>query len=276
MAFFTSGTEASFDNLRIYRSRGTFVDVTVGDGRNCDIQWQAANGTPSAKIRSVIVDDQWLFSQVDEKDILVDFTAPALRAPVLVGRSESVEASPTAATYIHWSPASDPHSGIAHYEYGVAHTQDADEEEVQWCGRTDRTGIGVRSNPRLVGPYCFAVRAVNGAGLKSSPIFSELCHITTMGRVLERGMDECGMETQGIVVAEELQLWPNPVTDVLNAVPPEPLVSLEVFDACGQKVCGGACTEPCVSVSSFKTGIYFLRAVGRSGKVYGATFLKQP
>ena len=282
MSFFTSGTDASFDNLRIYRSRGTSVGVTVGSDRDCDIQWQSVNGAPTVRVRSVIVDDHWAFSQVDEKDILVDFTAPALRAPVSVGRSESVEASPTAATYIHWSPASEPHSGIAYYEYGVVQTPDADEEEVQWCGRTDRTGVSVRPIPRLLEPCCFVVRAVNGAGLKSSPIFSELYPVSTLvGRVSERSLKGCVTEVRGkgsqdAATTEGLRLWPNPVTDVLNVVPPEPLVSLDVFDACGQRVHRVDSTEPCVGVSSLKTGIYFLRVVGRSGKVYSAPFLKKP
>ena len=282
IALFTAGTFATFDNFRMYRSRDTIMRITVGNQRYCDIQWQASNETSTTKIRSVVVDEQWAFSDVDEKNILVDFTEPVLCAPVFVGRNESMEVSPTATTYIHWTPAWEPHSGLVHYEYGIANTPEVSGAEVRWLGRTVRTGVNIRLPPRSLEPYCFVVRAVNGAGLMSSPIFSELYPVpTSIGRVSERSLDGCEKEveertSQDADITEGLLLWPNPTSGVVNVVPPEPLVSLDVFDACGRRVCGGVGTEPCVSVSSLKDGIYFLRAIGRSGKVYSAPFLKKP
>lgn len=185
IAFFTSGTDASFDNLRIYRSRGTSVEVTVGCDRNCDVHWQAVNDIPAARARSIVLDDQWLFSEVDEKNILVRFPNLLLSETACAGRSAVADVSADSVT----------------------------------------------------------VRA-------ASPL----------------------RET----VANGLRLWPNPVTDVLNVVPPEPLVSLDVFDASGRRVSSEAASKSCIDLSPLKAGLYFLRAIGRSGKVYASPFLKKP
>ena len=185
MAFFTSGTDASFDNLRIYRSRGTSVEVTVGSDRNSDVQWQAVNDIPTTRVRSIVLDDQWLFSEIDEKNVLVRFPNLLLRETACAGRSAVADVS--------------------------------------------MDSVDIRA----------------ASSLRES-------------------------------VANGLRLWPNPVTDVLNVVPPEPLVSLDVFDACGRRVSSEADPKSCVDLSPLKAGLYFLRVVGRSGKVYGSPFVKKP
>lgn len=207
MALVTSGTSVSFGHLRVYRSRGDAVEVAVGGGRGCDILWQASDGIPTSKVRSVVVDDQWLFSEVSEKHIMVDFTAPAM--------------------------------------YGSVKNK--------WSGN--------------------------------------VC------------------EAASIAAVSDLRLWPNPVFDVLNVVSSQPLGSLSVFDAFGQRVYVSVSYEGCavipsdrqtelpveqieesekqrhssmyqevnqmiVDVSKLKAGIYFVRVVGRGGEMFGASFVK--
>ena len=164
VALFTSGTDASFDNLRMFHSRNSSVEITVGSCRDCDMQWSTSNSVSTAKVRSVIIDDQWVFSEVDEKNVLVNHPTPLLRS----------------------------------------------------------------------------------------------------------------LATTATSMPDELRLWPNPVSEILHIASPETLESMDIFDACGQKVTFVTSPEPCVNVSSLKAGIYFIRAQSRSGALFCSSFLKQP
>lgn len=280
MAFFTSGTDASFDNLRVYHSRGTLVNLSVGAG-DADLPWQAVNGMAMSKIRSVVVDDCWLFSDIAEKHIRVDYTPPSLREPVYGGLSECAEHSPSLLqTSFHWTAAVDSHSGIAFYEYGYVLSPLAEDDAIVWQGHTTNNSIALRSRVRLPQTYYFAVRAVNGAGLRSGPVFSGICHLGSEASAL--------LSRSQAASTVPLQFWPNPTMGVLNVLFSEPVRSLDIFDACGQQVyerrkkeCASASLsqnesrEVRIDVSSFQSGMYFLRVVGQKGEIFSAKFLKQ-
>ena len=276
MALITSGMSAMFDNLHVYRSRGASAVVTVGEGRNCDLQWQAANGVPTAKIRSVIMDDRRSFSDVTEKALLVDYTEPLLQGTVYEVIDDRVAFPQYFSRGFQWEPATDPHSDVAYYEYGIVNAPVGNLDEIQWTDSTTDNRVVIRSRVRLPESFYVAVRAVNGAGLCSSPIFSEECHSVSTGIVAKRSLNGSEPDEQDVTEETKLRVWPNPAVGLLNVVSSEPLASLDIFDACGQKVCGKIDSEQCVDVSSLKAGIYCVRAVGRSGQVFGALFLKQP
>lgn len=295
-AFFTSCTNASFDNLRIYRSRGASVEVKVGSGEECAMRWQSFDRSPAAKICSRVADNQWAFSDVVQKSVRVDYTEPILAGAVV--RDERTSSLRNGAVQFRWGQAEDPHSGISYYEYGVASSPCAAEDDVRWYGVTRGRSIEFNPSNRLPANYCFVVRAVNGAGLYSALALSEKCHHGTAVRVMERSAcTEVGAEWS-VSLSEGIRLWPNPVAGVLHVgVPAEP-AWVEIFDASGRRVCripvpakasagaaeaasassgqGGETFQLQVDVSSLKAGFYIIRAVDRNGKVYGAPFVKQP
>lgn len=283
IAFFAAGPNASFDNLLIYRSRDTSVEVTVGNGRNCEIQWQAANGAPTVKARSVIVDNHWFFSETAEKNILVDYTKPLLREPVFLGLNESVEYSPTHTSSFHWTAASDPHSGISCYEYGITGDPEDGITGITWLGTVENNCIGLYPNIRITEPYYFTVRAVNGAELHSDPIFSELCGRFSRLKMAERAVFAEKSLRDGFGQTEFLRLWPNPATEKLNVELTASAVSLSVFDICGREVqgvlfdVGDTVGEGKLEldISALKKGVYFVRSVGRNGSFSFASFVKQ-
>ena len=253
-------------------------------------------------VRSVVIDDQGLFSDVAEKNLLVDYTPPLLRGTIVGGLSESTDlSSALLQTSFRWRVATDPHSGVTTYKYGWSLTQSDTANAIVWMGQTASNSIVFRPRVLLPRSYYFVVCAVNGAGLWSEPIFSEVCHPVSVATV-SAGTPYDGSERDGvgdILLAEDgsvavprlkailpdfLHLWPNPTNEVLNVCLPESMLSLAIFDACGQEVYerrfGGTvlreshCEER-VDVSTFRPGIYFVRVVGRNGRLFSAKFLKQ-
>lgn len=283
MSFVTQGTAATFDALRVYRSRGTTVSITVGSGGNQALQWQASNGVPTARIRSVIVDDEASFSEVAETTVLVDYSRPSLRGSVSFGLNGSAEYSPTHTSSFHWPPASDPHSGIAYYEYGTTPDLGLGTTAISWLGTTEELFIELRPNIRIMEPSYLAVRAVNGAELRSAPIFSEVCGSSsrTVGAMKVNVTEMVSSDNDGRT--RRLRLWPNPAVGTLNVELPASSTVLSIFDARGRKVyerasvASGVIGEEAlkVDISTLKRGIYFVRSVDQDGHYSSASFVKQ-
>ena len=283
MSFVTQETSATFDNLRVYQSRNQTVDITIGYESNCHIAWQASNGSPMAKIRSVIMDDELAFSEVAESFFRVDFSRPSLRGSVSFGLNESAEYSPTNMSSFHWPNSSDPHSEIAYYEYGICSESCVSPAAITWIGTTEDNHIRFHPNIRITEPCFFAVRAVNGAELRSDPIFSEVCIQPSRTSVVERYDIPEKTLSHTMEGSEQLRLWPNPVSGKLHVELPVPSVSLSVFDVCGREIFKTESTDTGtvgketleLDVAALKKGIYFVRSIGQTGKTYYGTFLKQ-
>jgi hypothetical protein len=78
----------------------------------------------------------------------------------------------------------------------------------------------------------------------------------------------------GINEVEELKanVYPNPVSDVLNITASEELVDYTIYNVAGQKVQEGTLNGS-VSVSNLLEGVYFIKTTGISGNVYNAKLL---
>lgn len=310
MAFFATGIAASFDNLRVYRSRDESVYITVGEESGDDILWQSSFGIPAARVNSVIMNDQHHFSDVRGKNILVDRTPPLLRSPVSFGLSATADMAPSLlASSFHWPLAADPQSDILLYEYGTTVNPEAGETAISWIGTTQDNCIIFRPRPHTYSTYYFAVRAINGAGLRSEPIYSEICNRSfrkernagimagdrgigsEFGVLSSEGLDMPGAAgvtaqvPESSSVPSRLQIWPNPSTGSIQINLFVPTVKMEIFDVLGRKVLEYGKDElPSAVVSKYtvkmdvtylEPGLYFVRTVGEDGQFSTAVLLKQ-
>jgi N-acetyl-anhydromuramyl-L-alanine amidase AmpD len=305
MCFLTSGTAASFDNLCVYRSRGSSVNVSVGNTSFCDLPWQAVNGTAKAKARSVILNDRQRFSPVAEKYFKVDYTKPAFRSPVNVEVCKSGETPSSFGLSAHWNVVTDSHSGVVLYEYGIA--SDMRPDEIRWMGVARRPQAVIVPIFRLSDPCYIAVRALNGAGLFSKPVFSKIPQVSNvkykrcelMEDFAKEGVSswsyddedddsESGMQGQqqkknGDSLKKALCLWPNPVGACIWVRMPSSSAIVRVFDASGRIVLENRISEKGlpqekdvkIEVSSFRPGVYFVQSIGHDGAVGHGTFLKR-
>ena len=283
MSFVTQGTAASFDNLRVFRSRTPSVTLTVGNGETCTISWQASNGNPMAKVRSVVVDDESAFSAVAEKFVRVDYSSPSLNGLVAFGLNGNAGFVPAHNSSFRWQSASDSQSGVAYYEYGVTLDPGLGSTAITWLGTTEYNHLVFRPSVRLTENLFFAVRAVNGAGLHSDPIFSEYrsqssrVNLSMRSNGTDEVLEECNT-SRG-----HLQLWPNPTAGGLNVELPSSSVLLSIFDACGRRVYEREVSEREVTgksvlelnVAAFKRGLYYVQSVRPDGTVLFGTFLKE-
>lgn len=165
----TNGMNISFDNWRVYRSRGNQVVLQVAGEQEVDAPWQANNGNARAKLKSIVVDDNYQFSSLVEKSIKIDTTPPILSSVVqhtLNGgfRRLCVET----VMKMSWSPASDPQSGVNCYEYQVKSVGRVDKEKAP--NRTTDCGFSYDFGGHME-DYIVKVRAVNNAGLASPYIY---------------------------------------------------------------------------------------------------------
>ena len=298
ISLFSSGTAASFDNLRVYRSRSSAVDVSVGSTPRCDLKWQARNGVSAAKVRSVVLSNQRRFSPIAEKALKVDYTKPSLRGTVdVVVCSTKKQTNPVYVISFRWNDAVDSHSDVVLYEYGYA--GNGAFNEIRWLGTSRQTQASFVPSFRLSDPYYIAVRAVNGAGLFSVPVVSRAQYLNAKIRECdaldvfvksddsqedEELFSEMVVEKPyGGVSCRSLHLWPNPVSGHVWVRLPSASAMIRVFDASGKVVyehrtaeCGLKQEQDVrIDMSAFRSGVYYVQSVGHDGVVLHGTILKQ-
>lgn len=100
--------------------------------------------------------------------------------------------------------------------------------------------------------------AVNVAGGKSQSFFTKFAKSACSQMSVEETAAQAGM-----------QLYPNPVQDVLTIKSKEPLVSYEIFGATGQLVRQGNLnmTQEQIVLSSLQTGVYYIKLKTKSSTV---------
>ncbi|KPH11996.1 T9SS type A sorting domain-containing protein [Chryseobacterium sp. ERMR1:04] len=100
--------------------------------------------------------------------------------------------------------------------------------------------------------------AVNVAGGKSQNFFTKYSKSTCNALSVEETAAQAG-----------IQIYPNPVQDILNIKSKEPLVSYELYGSTGQLVKQGSfsTTQEQLGVSSLQTGIYYIKLKTKSSTV---------
>ena len=301
----TSGTTACFDNLNVYRSRDTVVNVAVGSDSHCDLMWQARSGVPTARVKSIILNGQWNFSPIAEKSLKVDYSKPAFRSPVNVEVCRSDRTPSTFGLSVQWNAVTDSHSGVILYEYGIA--SDVRPDEIRWMGMVRRPLVSIVPMVRLPDSYYIAVRAMNGAGLFSVPVFAKVPQVSnvkykkcdpTEDFVKEGvaswsyadkedywvwGAQEPQLGQDGESSSQTLYLWPNPAGARMWVRLPVASAVLRVFDSSGRVVFENRIPEKeqrqekevCINVDTFGSGVYFVQSVGYDGTISHGTFLKR-
>lgn len=305
MMLLTSGTTAYFDNLNVYRSRETVVNVAVGSTSYCDLMWQARSGVPTARVRSIILNDQWNFSPIAEKSLKVDYSKPAFRSPVNVEVCRSDRVPSTFGLSVQWNAVTDAHSGVILYEYGIA--SDVRPDEIRWMGMVRRPLVSIVPMVRLPDSYYIAVRAMNGAGLFSEPVFAKVPQVSNVKYkkcdpaedFAKEGVaswsyvdeeDDFVWGTQGQQLEQDwgslsqtLYLWPNPTGARIWVRLPAASSVLRVFDSSGRIIFENRIPEKeqgqekdvSINVASCKPGVYFVQFIGYDGTVRHGTFLKR-
>lgn len=159
--------DVMYDDIKVYKSRTSSANITVGSGTS-DVRYQNPNpATPSCRIKSIIIDDAENFSNLEGLDVNIDWTKP-LNVIVKDGVSTDIDTiASTSTVSANWETAIDTNSNITEYFYSIGTTQ-GQTNVLNWTSNS--TSISATINSLSLSyntTYYFNVKSLNEAGLYS-------------------------------------------------------------------------------------------------------------
>jgi spore germination protein YaaH len=253
----TSGDYISFrsgnaiwqvDNIKIFKSRGNNIQISVGSG--ADLPYENPNpATPAGKIKAFAIDGARNISIEAQQEVNVDFSPPIAPSFVNDGPGADVQQFATSTQIdANWDDAFDPNSGITEYEYAIG-TAPGATDVLNWTSALNNTSI-TETNLTLQEnvTYYVCARAKNGAGLVSIENCSD------GATLILQSNDISAASTERITV------FPNPASDfVIISNPPKGAV-IEILDMQGRLILTRTCSEEItkISTSQLGSGVYLI------------------
>jgi spore germination protein YaaH len=172
ISFRTGNCKLNVTEIKVYRSRYPSVTVTLGDSSK-DIRYQNPNPqTPSAKIKSIVVDVNNNLSNIAYHDLNIDWTIPEFYSTINDGLSNDVDTTYTNNISANWEEFNDPNSGIAEYWYSIG-TQVGLNDIVDWTNNQNNNYFTINPQIQVGQVYYVNVKAKNNAGLWSNVYSSD-------------------------------------------------------------------------------------------------------
>lgn len=252
VSFRTGNTSYAINNFRVYRSRGTTANITVGAASTNDIVFQNSTPTtPSCLIKSITNDSASNISASINKYVNIDYTTPS-SVTVNDGIGADVANTLNGTTIqANWTMSNDTHSGIQLYEYAIG-TGFGLTDVLNYTAIGTNTSITNSSLSLVPGTtYYVSVKATNGAGLVSTSASSngQIYSLTT-------GIDIYRHNEFPFTV------FPNPVTSNLSITSIlGNILEIELTDVSSKVVVKQQTNEQTtiINMSMIDSGIYFLR-----------------
>ena len=168
----TGNANVSYDDIKIYRSRTTSDDITIGTGS--DLPFENSSPTqPAGMIFSIVTDSANNISAADSVFVNIDWTKPSVFT-VNDGTGSDIDSTHDAGTIsANWTVAQDSNSAISNY-FACVGTSPGNDDEIPWFNNdtlTHFTKSGLSLNRGT--SYFVSVAAMNGAGLISDTIVSD-------------------------------------------------------------------------------------------------------
>lgn len=242
----TGGCTATFDDIRVYRSRGTTVTVPAGIGEAMSIE--SENATETGFVYSLVTDSLDNWSNVVVESYLLDFSAPEMLY-LNDGTNSDIDTFMTATIASNWT-SQDIHSGILESEIAIG-TSAGMDDVVAW------TNIGLNSSlsevlgsPIYDQVYYISVRVRNNADL--------LGEFTSDG---QRYIDDLSVESNFLSNAS---IFPNPAITYFVISGIEGTVEGSIYSLSGKHCFDFETqTDQAISIDKLSAGEY--QVVLRSG-----------
>ncbi|GAB5417466.1 MAG: hypothetical protein Crog4KO_30480 [Crocinitomicaceae bacterium] len=237
----SGGCAVSFDNVRVYQSRGSQATIPAGFGELMSIESEGA--IPTGFIYALSIDDLDNWSQEAQDSYLLDFTQPEM-LHLHDGSGSDIDTAFTPTLEANWM-GEDIHSAVANYEVAIG-TLPALDDVVGWTSNgLYETFSHVLSNPTYNEVYHIAVRATNGAGLQETFLSDG-----------QRFIDDLGLNNQDWT---DVNVYPNPTSDFITIDGLSGRFIILLYDASG-KVCLERKMESNkpINISALATGHYKL------------------
>jgi len=171
LAFSTDSLKSSIDFLKIYKSRNSVGDLTIGAHPSKDIRSQNQTpASPSACIYSLAVDAAYNLSALDSVLLNIDWTAPDIISWINDGSNIGLDLD-TANGFnyfsAHWSRGIDENSSIHSYEYSIGLSPLSDNLKAWTNVGLDTFATDSFLNTVHLQPIYFNIRSKNEVGLIS-------------------------------------------------------------------------------------------------------------
>jgi len=170
ISFRSANCKFSVDEIKVYRSRPSTVNVNVGSGMTNDLRYQNPSPIQAAgKIKSICQDSAGNLSPIFYYDLNIDWTPPSNIATVNDGDAADIAfVNTTDSLRANWSPSADPNSGIVRYWYSIG-TAPGSTNTLDWTSNWAFTSVTAKNltlTPNTM--YYFNIKSEDGAGMFSS------------------------------------------------------------------------------------------------------------
>lgn len=202
----SGGTNVLFDDVKVWKSHAPNSNELITIGNPSAMVRHQNNGVnnPSCRIKSMAKDMAENWSTDATLNVNIDWSVPNTSVVIYDGLFADINTF-NIHTQIsgNWLSASDVHSSIASYEYAIG-TNSLDSNIVSWTNNANNlffTHIGL--NLAYNQMYYVSVRAINGAGLKSSIISSDGQYLTPLVQAATASFSQ---QTNTVCLNDSLQL----------------------------------------------------------------------
>ncbi len=173
ISFRTGEATAYFDDVKIYKSRGANISISIGSNTD-EIRYQNANpSTPSAKIESIVIDgsNNWSTTAVQLENI--DWTVPS-SFTINDGPNADINSFSTPSQIqANWTTSTDTESGLLEYNYAIG-TSSGATDVVPWTNNGTNTSLTHTGLSLISGTtYYISVKAKNNALLETAILASD-------------------------------------------------------------------------------------------------------
>lgn len=158
----------TINDLKVYRSRTSTVQIKVGASNVNDIMYQNSSpSSPAGRVKSLTKDAAGNLSLIDSEDVNVDWTVPVMSF-IKDGPSSDLDTTSIGTELRGSWRFNDPHSGISSYSYSIG-TAAGDSNFVAWANAGMdssfiKTGLSLTNGTT----YFTNVRATNAASLRTT------------------------------------------------------------------------------------------------------------
>lgn len=246
ISFRTGNCTLRTSEIKVYHSRGLSENITLGNNTK-EIRFQ--NPSPSvfsAKVKSIIVDNNDLLSSIYYHNLNIDWTAPNI-SYVNDGLSTDVDNFNTETSIsANWGDFEDINSEIMQYWYSVGTTSGANNV-IDWTATTNNNFTANSLNLTNQQMYYVNVKAENNAGLISN-IASTDGQLLVISNIINE-------------FENNLLIYPNPTKKYIVIKSNMLNETYEIYNSLGKKLASGTITSntQIIDIANLYKGTYFIK-----------------
>ena len=226
----TGNANVMYDDIKVYKSRGTSAIISVGAAATNDIRFQNQSpSTPSGKINSIVTDVMVNISTVNSQNVNIDWTSPTLSPIVRDGTGNDIDTTNNGTQLqANWDAATDSNSGINNYSFAIGTTPGGTDIQ-GWTNNLNNLSITAYGLTLIhLQNYYLSIKATNVAGMSSGVVTSD-------GQIYYNLTDIINNSHE----SQNITLFPNPNTGVfyLQIIHAEDLNgTIKITDIMGREV----------------------------------------